>query len=75
MQIFDNVRSALRALRANKLRSILTMLGIIIGVSAVISLLSIGQGVEKFINDQFNALGTNLLFVAAQTEATRSSRK
>ena len=39
------------------------MLGIIIGVSAVISLLSIGQGVEKFINSQFNALGTNLLFV------------
>jgi hypothetical protein len=45
MQIFDNVRSALRALRANKLIG-LTMLGIIIGVSAVISLLSIGQGVE-----------------------------
>ena len=63
MQIFDNLRGALRALRANKLRSILTMLGIIIGVSAVISLLSIGQGVENFINSQFNALGTNLLFV------------
>src|SRR5512136_2543371 len=63
MQVLDNVHSALRALRANKLRSILTMLGIIIGVSAVISLLSIGQGVEKFINSQFNALGTNLLFV------------
>jgi putative ABC transport system permease protein len=63
MQVFDNIRSALRALRANKLRSILTMLGIIIGVSAVISLLSIGQGVENFINSQFNALGTNLLFV------------
>jgi putative ABC transport system permease protein len=63
MQVFDNVRGALRALRANKLRSMLTMLGIIIGVSAVISLLSIGQGVENFINSQFNALGTNLLFV------------
>ena len=66
MQIFDNVRSALRALRTNKLRSILTMLGIIIGVSAVISLLSIGQGVESFINNQFNALGTNLLFVMSK---------
>ncbi len=63
MHIFDNMRSALRALRANKLRSFLTMLGIVIGVSAVISLLSIGQGVESFINGQFNALGTNLLFV------------
>jgi putative ABC transport system permease protein len=66
MQIFDNVRSALRALRSNKLRSFLTMLGIIIGVSAVISLLSIGQGVENFINSQFNALGTNLLFVMSK---------
>jgi len=63
MHVFDNIRSALRALRANKLRSLLTMLGIIIGVSAVISLLSIGQGVENFINQQFNALGTNLIFV------------
>ena len=74
MQIFDNVRSALRALRANKLRSILTMLGIIIGVSAVISLLSIGQGVEKFINDQFNALGTNLLFVAPKLGNSQQSQ-
>jgi putative ABC transport system permease protein len=74
MQILDNVRSALRALRANKLRSILTMLGIIIGVSAVISLLSIGQGVEKFINDQFNALGTNLLFVAPKLGNSQQSQ-
>jgi len=74
MQIFDNVQSALRALRANKLRSILTMLGIIIGVSAVISLLSIGQGVEKFINDQFNALGTNLLFVAPKLGNSQQSQ-
>ncbi|HEY4722861.1 MAG TPA: ABC transporter permease, partial [Anaerolineae bacterium] len=62
MILFDNLRGALSALASNKLRSVLTMLGIIIGVSAVISLLSIGQGVEKFINSQFNALGTNLLF-------------
>jgi putative ABC transport system permease protein len=74
MQIFDNVQSALRALRANKLRSMLTMLGIIIGVSAVISLLSIGQGVEKFINDQFNALGTNLLFVAPKLGNSQQSQ-
>jgi putative ABC transport system permease protein len=62
MILIDNLRGALSALASNKLRSVLTMLGIIIGVSAVISLLSIGQGVEKFINSQFNALGTNLLF-------------
>ena len=59
----ENVRNALGALAANKLRAALTMLGIVIGTSAVITLLAVGQGVEKFINDQFNALGTNLLFV------------
>jgi len=74
MQVLDNIRSALRALRANKLRSILTMLGIIIGVSAVISLLSIGQGVENFINGQFNALGTNLLFVMSKLGNSQSAQ-
>ena len=74
MQIFDNVSSALRALRANKLRSILTMLGIVIGVSAVISLLSIGQGVENFINNQFSALGTNLLFVMPKLGNSQQSQ-
>jgi putative ABC transport system permease protein len=74
MHVFDNVRGALRALRSNKLRSILTMLGIIIGVSAVISLLSIGQGVENFINSQFNALGTNLLFVLPRVGTSQSAQ-
>jgi putative ABC transport system permease protein len=63
MLVLDNVRNALAALGGNKLRSALTMLGIVIGTAAVITLLSVGQGVEGFINDQFNALGTNLLFV------------
>jgi putative ABC transport system permease protein len=74
MHVIDNMRGALRALRANKLRSVLTMLGIIIGVSAVISLLSIGQGVEKFINSQFNALGTNLLFVLPKLSNSQSAQ-
>src|SRR3990172_8017459 len=63
MNVLENVRNALSALATNKLRSALTMLGIVIGTSAVITLLSVGQGVEQFINSQFNALGTNLLFV------------
>jgi putative ABC transport system permease protein len=50
-------------LLANKLRSILTMLGMIIGVGAVIALLSIGQGFEASITDSFNSLGTNLLTI------------
>ncbi len=63
MQITENLLIALRSLAVNKLRTILTMLGIIIGVGAVIALISVGQGFESFINQQFASLGTNLLFV------------
>ncbi len=61
--MFENLKMALRALRANTLRSALTMLGIIIGVAAVITLLSVGRGVEEYIADAFGSLGANLLFV------------
>ena len=64
MKVIEAMRIAMRALAANKLRSILTMLGIIIGVGAVIALMSIGRGVEKYVTDQFAGLGSNLLFVA-----------
>jgi putative ABC transport system permease protein len=63
MKLLENVRVALRALLANKLRSLLTMLGIIIGVAAVITLLSVGRGVESFVVAEFQSLGNNLLFV------------
>ncbi|MDX1617061.1 MAG: ABC transporter permease [Candidatus Promineifilaceae bacterium] len=63
MNLRENVRIALRALAANKLRAALTMLGIIIGVAAVISLLSVGRGVEQFVTGEFEGLGNNLLFV------------
>ena len=55
MSFYESVRVAMLALAANKLRSSLTMLGIIIGVSAVIALMSIGRGVEKFFIDQFTS--------------------
>ncbi|MBS2771643.1 FtsX-like permease family protein [Anoxybacillus sp. PDR2] len=54
---------AMRSIRGNKLRSFLTMLGIIIGVSSVIVLISIGQGSSKAVAEQINQLGTNLLTV------------
>jgi putative ABC transport system permease protein len=63
MNLAENVRLALTALRANKLRSFLTMLGMIIGVAAVITLVSVGQGVEVFVAEQFQGLGNDLLFV------------
>jgi len=57
------MRLALRALAANKLRAALTMLGIVIGVGAVITLMSVGEGVSVYIATQFQGVGSNLLFV------------
>ena len=63
MNITENLRIALRSLSSNKMRSGLTMLGIIIGVMAVISMLSIGRGTQASITNQINSMGTNLLYV------------
>jgi putative ABC transport system permease protein len=54
---------ALGALRANKLRSLLTMLGIVIGVAAVIAMVGLGKGAEQAVNDRIAALGTTLLTI------------
>ena len=63
MKFIENIRIALRGLSANKLRAALTMLGIMIGVAAVITLLALGDGVTRFVADQFSGLGTNLVFI------------
>jgi putative ABC transport system permease protein len=63
MNLYENIRLAIYSLVANKLRALLTMLGIIIGVAAVITLLSVGQSVESFVVAEFDGLGNNLLFV------------
>jgi len=63
MNLVESVRIAINALGANKLRSALTMLGIIIGVAAVIALLSVGQGVQKMVAEEIQRIGSNLLFV------------
>jgi len=59
------IRVAFRALVRNKMRAILTMLGIIIGVGAVIAMVSIGQGAQASVQAQIESIGTNLLFVSA----------
>jgi putative ABC transport system permease protein len=59
------IRIAFRALARNKTRAALTMLGIIIGVSAVIVMVSIGQGAQASVQAQIESMGTNLLFVSA----------
>jgi putative ABC transport system permease protein len=56
-------KMAFKSILANKMRSLLTMLGIIIGVTAVIALVAIGQGTTKSVTDQVQSLGTNLLTV------------
>jgi putative ABC transport system permease protein len=63
VNLWESLRIALRGLTANKLRSMLTILGIIIGIGAVITLVSVGEGVQAFVAQQFEGIGTNLLFV------------
>ncbi len=63
MLIWELWLVALGAIRANKLRSFLTMLGIIIGVGAVITMIALGSGAQKAVQDNISALGTNLLTV------------
>jgi len=63
VQAFMTLRIALRALARNKLRAFLTMLGIIIGVGAVIAMVAIGEGAKSTIRAQIAALGTNVLIV------------
>ncbi len=65
MQLWESIIIALRALTINKLRTILTMLGIIIGVAAVIALVSIGNGVRQRMNSMVTSMGTNLLTVSS----------
>ncbi|MFO7734533.1 MAG: ABC transporter permease [Candidatus Aminicenantes bacterium] len=64
-------RIALRALGRNKMRSFLTALGIIIGVGAVIAMVSIGEGAKRGIEDRFASMGTNLLFVSPGSRNVR----
>jgi putative ABC transport system permease protein len=68
MYIGNLLKLAIYALRRNKLRSFLTMLGIIIGVASVIAMLAIGQGSKKSIQDQISNMGTNLVSVQPNSQ-------
>ena len=63
MSVLGIIRIALKSLTRNKTRTFLTMLGIIIGVAAVITMLAIGQGAKKIVEDQVNSMGTNVIMV------------
>ncbi len=72
MSLPDAFRIALRAILANRLRSALTSLGLIIGVSSVIVLIAVGQGTQKGVTDRIRGLGTDLLFIESSVAATTS---
>ncbi len=63
MKSWSVIKVAFRALGRNKLRSVLTMLGIIIGVGAVIAMISVGQGAQEKVQEQIRSIGTNIMFV------------
>ncbi len=65
MDLLSTLRIAFRALARNKMRTVLTMLGIIIGVGAVIALVGIGQGADQTVQQQIANLGSNMLFVSS----------
>ncbi len=68
MSIFDAINFAFRSIISTPLRSGLTALGVIVGVTSVIVLVSLGQGIKKQVEDEITALGTNLLFITASSE-------
>ena len=81
MSIFDIIRVALKSLLKNKTRTLLTMLGIIIGVGAVITMLAIGQGAKRIVEDQIQSMGTNVITIMSnfqrgvvRTEAGSNNR-
>jgi putative ABC transport system permease protein len=65
MNLFLSIREALSSLSANKLRSSLTILGIVIGVGAVIAMLAIGRGATSSVTSSIEGIGTNLIFISA----------
>ena len=67
MDLLSILRIAIRALSRNKMRSALTMLGIIIGVGAVIAMVGVGQGASQQVQEQISAMGSNMLFVSSGT--------
>jgi putative ABC transport system permease protein len=74
VNLLATLRVALNALRVNLLRSVLTMLGIIIGVAAVITMLAVGSGAEARIKEQIKSLGSNLMIITAGARTANGAR-
>jgi putative ABC transport system permease protein len=74
MNLLVNIRIALRALRVNRLRSALTMLGIIIGVAAVIAMVAVGSGATAKIHEQIRSIGSNVIIVLSGSTTSGGMR-
>jgi len=70
-QVTESVKMAFRSLRANLFRTALTLLGVVIGVAAVVAMLAIGQGSQREVMSRFESMGSNLLFVRPGAPGTR----
>jgi ABC-type antimicrobial peptide transport system permease subunit len=75
MNFVQQLLEAFTSLAANKLRTGLTMLGIVIGVAAVISMLAIGKGAQASIDNQINSIGSNLIYVISGAEGVKNIRR
>ncbi|HEX2925197.1 MAG TPA: ABC transporter permease [Ruminiclostridium sp.] len=68
MNIFESFKQALSSLRANKLRSVLTMIGIIMGVFSVITIVAIGNATQSYVDSEFAKIGANILIVSYKAD-------
>jgi putative ABC transport system permease protein len=72
MDLIESVKMAVTTLTGNKLRSSLTMLGIIIGNASVITMVGVGQGAQRYASGQFESLGPNVLFILPGSDKSRN---
>ncbi len=73
MSVLGIIRIALKSLTRNKTRTFLTMLGVIIGVAAVITMLAIGEGAKKIVDDQISSMGTNVIMISSNFMSSQSN--
>src|SRR6266511_559800 len=74
VNVLSGARIAIRALRVNKLRSALTMLGIVIGVGAVITMVSVGAGAQARVAEQIASLGSNMIVILSGSSTASGVR-
>ena len=72
MNLIESTTMAVKTLTANKMRSTLTMLGIIIGNASVITMVGVGQGAQRYASEQFESLGPNVLFIIPGSDESRN---